>query len=57
MPVYFSWMFIGVKDEINAMLSGDTPFNDFEWPIRHLVRREGLLGERADPYPGIAGPP
>ncbi len=54
-PVYFAWMFIGVKDEINAMLSGETPFTDFEWQIRHLVRREGLLGQRADRYPGMKG--
>ena len=50
-PVYWSWMFIGVKHEIKAMLSGRVPPNDFEWQIRHLMRREGLLGQRAGASP------
>jgi Ser/Thr protein kinase RdoA (MazF antagonist) len=52
-PVYWSWMFIGVRDEIKAMVPGKAPPHDFEWQIRHLVRREGLLGRRAERYPGI----
>ena len=51
-PVYWSWIFLDVKDEIQAMVSGKVPPHDLEWPIRHLMRREGLLGQRADPYPG-----
>ena len=52
-PVYWSWLFIGVKDAIKAMVSGKAPPNDFEWQIRHLMRREGLLGQRAGRYPGL----
>ena len=52
-PVYWSWMFIGAKDAIRAMVSGKAPPHDFEWAIRHLVRREGLMGQRAERYPGI----
>jgi thiamine kinase-like enzyme len=52
-PVWWSWMFIGVKDEIKTMLSGGTAPIEIEWQIRHLLRREGLLGQRADRYPGI----
>ncbi len=51
-PVYWSWMFLGVKDAIKAMVSGKAPTHDFEWQVRHLMRREGILGERADRYPG-----
>ena len=51
-PVYWSWLFLGVKDEIKAMASGKAAPHNFEWQIRHLMRREGLLGQRADQYPG-----
>ena len=52
-PVYWSWMFLGVKKEIKAMASRKAPPPDFEWQIRHLLRREGLFGERTEPYPGV----
>ncbi len=51
-PAYWSWMFIGVTDAIKAMVSGTAPPIDFDWQIRHLLRREGLLGKLADPFPG-----
>lgn len=51
-PVYWSWIFIGVKKEINAMLSGELPPHGFEWQVKHLMRRSGLLGRRAPRYPG-----
>ena len=52
-PVYWSWMFHGVKGAIRAMVSGKVSPHGFEWQIRHLMRREGLLGHRADRYPGL----
>jgi aminoglycoside phosphotransferase (APT) family kinase protein len=51
-PVYWSWLFIGVKKEIGAMIAGKVPPHDFEWQVRHLMRRPGLLGRRAPRYPG-----
>jgi hypothetical protein len=54
-PVWWSWLFIGVKDAIKAMVSGEKPFNDFEWQIRKLTKREGLHGQRAERYPGLKG--
>jgi Ser/Thr protein kinase RdoA (MazF antagonist) len=54
-PVYWSLMFLGAKDNINAMLSGEIESADFGWAITHLLRREGLLAERADEYPGRTG--
>ena len=51
-PVYWSWMFIGVKKEITVMLSGKVPPHDFAWQVRHLLRRSGLLDRPAPRYPG-----
>jgi aminoglycoside phosphotransferase (APT) family kinase protein len=51
-PVYWSWMFIGVKKEITAMLSGKGPPHGFAWQVRHLLRRSGLLDRLAPRYPG-----
>ena len=50
-PVYWAWMFIGVKQVIETSLAGEGSPPNFEWQIRHLLRREGLTGRLADPYP------
>ena len=50
-PAYWAWLFIGVKQEIETSLAGECSPPDFEWQIRHLLRREGLTGRLADPYP------
>jgi Ser/Thr protein kinase RdoA (MazF antagonist) len=50
-PVYWSWMFMGVKKEITAMLSGKVAPHDFAWQVRHLLRRSGLLDQLAPRYP------
>ena len=52
-PVYWSWIFIGVKKEINAMIAGNVPPHGFEWQVKHLMKRSGLLGRRAPRYPGF----
>jgi hypothetical protein len=44
-------MLIGVKQAIETTLAGKIAPPDFEWQIRHLLRREGLTGRLADPYP------
>ena len=56
-PTFWAWMFIGVKQAIKVTLveKGDPP--DFEWQVRHLLRREGLMGRRVSPYPGWRGRP
>ncbi len=51
-PCYWSWLFLGVKDEIGAMLAGTTPMHGFDWPVEHLLRRSPLMGEETRPYPG-----
>ena len=50
-PAYWAWLFIGVKEEIETSLAGESSPPNFEWQIRHLLRREGLTGRLADPYP------
>lgn len=51
-PCYWSWLFLGVKEEIEAMLAGTTPTHGFDWPVGHLLRRSPLMGDLAKPYPG-----
>jgi hypothetical protein len=36
LPVFWAWMFIGVKEQILGMLTGQRPFHGFEWQVRHL---------------------
>ncbi len=51
-PAYVSWVFIGVKDEIEAMRAGSLSPHGFEWQVKHLARRSGLLSRVLPPYPG-----
>ena len=51
-PAYWSWLFLGVKDELKAMISGEKPPHRFEWQVKHLMTRSGLLGQRVAEYPG-----
>lgn len=51
-PVFWAWLFIGVRDEIAAMLDGRTPVHGFEWQSKQLMRRSALLGERTPWYQG-----
>ncbi|MEX0751261.1 MAG: phosphotransferase [Dehalococcoidia bacterium] len=47
LPAYWSWLFMGVKDEIKAITSGRKPAHDFGWQIRHLLKRSELAGRHA----------
>ena len=51
-PAYWSWLFIGVKQRIEGMISGQIPIHDFDWQVEHLLRRPELYSERLEPYPG-----
>ena len=50
-PAYRAWMCIGVKQAIENALERKVALPDFEWQIRHLLRREGLMSRLARPYP------
>ena len=50
-PAYWAWMFIGVKQAIETALAENDAPPDFEWQVRHLLRREGLMSRLVDPYP------
>ncbi|MCL2639967.1 MAG: phosphotransferase, partial [Phycisphaerales bacterium] len=52
-PCYWSWLFLGIKDEINKIKQGSLPpipLPNFHWQIRHLLTRSKLLNIL--PYPG-----
>jgi hypothetical protein len=52
-PAYWSWLFLGVKTEIEAMTSGKASAHGFDWQIKHLLRRSPLMRELgAREYPG-----
>ena len=50
-PAYWAWLFIGVRKAIETSMEENAALPDFEWQIRHLLRREGYAGRLADPYP------
>lgn len=49
---YWSWLFLSVKREINAMVSGIIPPHGFDWQVKHLLKRSGQYGRREPRYPG-----
>jgi thiamine kinase-like enzyme len=54
-PAYWSWLFLGVKEEIDTMVSGAAPTHDFDWQIKHLLQRSAL--HHVESYPGPQGRP
>lgn len=54
-PVFWSWLFLGVKKELVAMLAGDVQPHGFTWVVDHLLRRSKLLGRNIPAYPGDKG--
>lgn len=40
-PVFWSWLFMGVADGIAKMLSDPSEVHGFDWQIKHLLRRSG----------------
>ena len=49
-PVFWGWLFRGVKEEIRDMLDGRRASHGFDWQVKQLTRRSTLFGEMADPY-------
>jgi hypothetical protein len=50
-PVFWSWLFLGMKQHIDDILSGKGSPHGFEWQIKHLLKRGGVLAQRAPAYP------
>jgi hypothetical protein len=50
-PCFRAWMFLGVKDEIDKILSGHQENHGFKWQVKHLQKRSPLFGELSEPYP------
>ena len=51
-PVFWAWLFIGVKQVLRTTLAENRTPPDLEWQVRHLLRRDGLIGRRVSVYPG-----
>ena len=49
-PVFWAWLFLGVKDELAAHHRGAAPRPNFDWQLAHLRKHSALLAERA---PGV----
>lgn len=49
-PIFWGWLFLGVKEEIEAMISGQRPGHGFDWQVKQLTRRSPLFGDMAEPY-------
>ena len=50
-PAYWAWLFLGVKQMIDTTFGKKGALPDFKWQIRHLLRKEGLMGRLAPAYP------
>jgi Ser/Thr protein kinase RdoA (MazF antagonist) len=50
-PCFWAWMFLGVKDEIDKILSGHQENHGFKWQTKQLQKRSPLFGEFSAPYP------
>jgi hypothetical protein len=53
-PAYWSWLFLGVKEEINAIVRGKIADHGFDWQIRHFLGRSSFYAGIA-PYRGRNG--
>ena len=56
-PTFWAWLFIGVKQAIKTTLAERRTPPGLEWQVKHLLRRDGLMGRRAPAYPGRRGRP
>ena len=54
-PTFWAWLFIGVKQAVRSALAENRTPPDLEWQVRHLLRRDGLMGRLAPAYPGWKG--
>jgi Ser/Thr protein kinase RdoA (MazF antagonist) len=50
-PVFWSWLFLGVKQEIEQILSGDREDHRFAWQVKQLQKRSPLFGALETTYP------
>ncbi len=51
-PAYWAWLFLGVEEGINRMISGISTPHGFDWQTKHLLRRSRFHDGWAEPYPG-----
>ncbi|WP_020573781.1 phosphotransferase enzyme family protein [Actinopolymorpha alba] len=51
-PTLWSWILLGVANDIRRMTSGIIAPHGFDWQVGRLLRRSPLMGREAAPYPG-----
>jgi len=49
-PVFWSWLFMGMKGHIDSILTGQSEARGFEWQVRHLLRRSDAIRGRVPAY-------
>jgi aminoglycoside phosphotransferase (APT) family kinase protein len=49
-PCYWSWLFLGVQEEISSMIRGEVAYHDFGWQVKHLIGRSKI--DPVEVYPG-----
>lgn len=50
-PIFWAWLFIGVADDLNAILAGDATLDRLRWMMTKLPLRSPAMGAVATPYP------
>ncbi|MET9019582.1 phosphotransferase [Actinopolymorpha sp. NPDC004070] len=51
-PTLWSWVLLGVAENIRRMTSDSIEPHGFDWQVGRLLRRSPLMGSEAAPYPG-----
>lgn len=49
-PVFWSWLFLGVAENIRSMTTGRTEPRRLDWMINKLLLRSPLMGQESSPY-------
>lgn len=50
--VFWAWLFIGVTDDLTAILAGTATVGRIAWMMSKLPLRSPVMGDAARPYPG-----
>lgn len=53
-PIFWTWLFIGVKDLLESRTDDELRRLDFAWQIKQLSRRSPLFGDLQAPFAGRA---
>jgi Ser/Thr protein kinase RdoA (MazF antagonist) len=54
-PVFWSWLLLGLAEDLRAINAGRAEPTLPDWSLRLLLRRSPLMASEAEPYPGLGG--